>query len=134
MGENNPRPAFFYCDYIYKQLEVALDIGIKEAEFWSMTLAELGRAIDSHNRTEKRRAQERASYDYILAELIGRSVSRIYSSSAKMPDISEVYPTIFDSKEIQEQKQNKINELSVARFRQFADSFNANYKGGQKGQ
>ena len=44
-------------------------------------------------------AQEKATYDYILADLIGKSVSRLYSSSNTMPDIAEVYPSLFDSKE-----------------------------------
>lgn len=62
-----------------------------------MTIAELERAIDSKKRVQKQQAQEKANYDYILADLIGRSISRIYNSSNKMPDISAVYPTLFDS-------------------------------------
>ena len=45
-----------------------------------------------------------------------------------MPDISEVYPTLFDSKEIEEKKQENKNKLSALRFKQFADSFNSKFK------
>lgn len=93
-----------------------------------MTIAELDRAIASKKRMEKLRAQERASYDYILADLIGRSVARIYSSTATMPEIAEAYPSLFDTKEIQEQKAAKQAELSAARFKQFAESFNKRFK------
>ena len=72
-----------------------------------MTIAELERATESRARVEKRRAQERATYDYILADLIGKSVSRIYNSSNHMPDISEAYPTLFDSEEIEEKKEEQ---------------------------
>ena len=93
-----------------------------------MTLAELERLVESKKRTQKVQAQERASYDYILADLIGKSISRIYSSSAHMPEISEVYPTLFDTKEIEIQKQEKKAELSALRFKQFANSYNKKFK------
>lgn len=109
-------------------------MGITEHEFWSMTLAELGRSIESKKRVMKDRAKEKASYDYILANLIGISVSRIYDKNAKLPEITTVYPTLFDSAELQEQKQKKQDELSAARFKQFANSFNKRFEkgGGQK--
>jgi hypothetical protein len=89
-----------------------------------MTIAELTRAIESKERQEKERLKEKAIFDYNLADLIGRSISRIYSSSAKMPEIATIYPSLFDSEEIKQQKQVRLNELSVARFKQFADTFN----------
>ena len=117
-----------FADFIYKWLDNALDYGISENEFWNMTLSELTRAIESKKRVDKVRLQEKANFHYILANLIGKSISRIYSSSNKMPDISEVYPTLFDSKEIEEKKQENKNKLSALRFKQFADSFNSKFK------
>lgn len=93
-----------------------------------MTLAELERAINSKRRVEKQRLQEKASFDYILADLIGRSVARIQSSANHMPEIGEVYPTLFDSKEIQEKKQEQKTELSALRFKLFAESYNKKFK------
>lgn len=93
-----------------------------------MTIPELQRAINSYNRKRKQQAQEKATFDYLLADLIGRSVSRIYSSSNTMPEISEAYPTLFENEEIQQRKQAKQAELSVLRFRQFADSYNKKFQ------
>lgn len=93
-----------------------------------MTLAELDRAIASKKRIQKQQAQEKASYDYILADLIGRSVSRIYNSSNKLPEISAVYPTLFDIKDIEQKKTDTKMQLSALRFKQFAQSFNEKYK------
>lgn len=90
-----------------------------------MTIAELNRAIESKKRIKTLEDKEKAVFDYTLAELIGRSISRIYSSSARYPDISEVYPSLFDSVEIQEQKQKQKDELSALRFRQFAQAHNS---------
>ena len=92
-----------------------------------MTIAELDRLIESKKRIQKREQQDKASFDYILADLIGRSVARLYSSSARMPEISAAYPTLFDSEEIQEKKQEKKNELSALRFKQFAQAYNKKF-------
>ena len=111
-------------DYIYKWLEAALDIGILEKDFWDMTLLEVDRALKSYERVKRREAQEKASYDYILADLIGRSVARVYHSTNKIPPIYEAYPGLFDNKEMQEKQQEKKDKLSALRFRQFANAFN----------
>lgn len=93
-----------------------------------MTVGEVKRAFLSYNRRHTNEAREKASYDYILADLIARSMARIYSSSATYPDISEIYPTLFDNKEIQEKKAEQKAALSALRFKQFAQSFNQRFK------
>ena len=93
-----------------------------------MTIAELIRAVESKKRMLKLASQERASFDYALADMIGRSINRIYSSSATMPEIYEVYPTLFDSREIQERKAEQQAEISALRFKQFAESFNSRFE------
>lgn len=103
-------------------------MGLTEAEFWNMTIAELERYFASRQRMEKQRAQEKATFDYTLAELIGRSIARIYNSSNRMPDISEAYPSLFDSQELAEKKQEKQAELSALRFKQFAQSYNQKFR------
>lgn len=94
-----------------------------------MTLAEVIRAIDSYNRRYKAAERQQAAFDYILADAIGKSVSRIYSSSAQMPKLYELYPALFDSEEIKEQEQIKKDKLSVLRFKQFAQAHNNKFKG-----
>lgn len=93
-----------------------------------MTLAEFERLIDSKRRVKEREAKERATYDYILGDLIGRSISRIYSSSATYPAIYEAYPTIFNKEEMEQKKQEQTMELSAIKFKQFAESFNKRFK------
>ena len=92
-----------------------------------MTISELERLIESKKRIKRRQDQERASFDYILADMIGRSVSRIYSSSAKLPEINEAYPSLFDKEEIKEKKQERKTELSALRFKQFAQAYNKKF-------
>lgn len=97
-----------------------------------MTLAELGRALNSKKRMMKLNEQKRASYDWILADLIGRSVARIHSSSNRYPPIYDAYPTLFESEEVIQKQQEKKAELSALRFKQFAQSYNAKYKEASK--
>ncbi len=118
----------FFSDVVYKWLDTALDEGISERDFWEMSLAELRRAIASKQRVYKAQMQEKASMDYMLAELIGRSVARIYNSNNKMPEISEAYPSLFNSKEIEEKKAEQQAEISALRFKQFAASYNQKFK------
>jgi len=93
-----------------------------------MTIAELERAIASKKRVKKIEAQEKASFDYMLADLFGKSIARIYSSSARFPDIREVYPTLFDSIAVEEKRQEKKMEASAIRFKLFAQSYNKRFK------
>lgn len=116
----------FFGDTIFKKLDNALDWGISEADFWSMTLAELERLFESKRRMKKQKAQEQAYFDYQLADLIGVSVGRIYNKSTKMPSVEEAYPNIFDAFDAEE-KQKKQDELSAARFKQFAEAFNKKF-------
>lgn len=81
----------------------------------------------SRHRVQRERLQETTTLHYTLADLIGRSVSRIYNSSNTMPDISEVYPTLYDSEQMKQRKQEKQAELSALRFKQFAQSFNQKF-------
>lgn len=96
-----------------------------------MTLAEIKRAMESKLRVRKIEAQEKATFDYILADLIGISMSRcLDASKIQYPTIEEVYPNLFEEKIIQkqEEKVKKQDELSALRFKLFAKSYNENYK------
>lgn len=98
-----------------------------------MTIAELERALKSYKRKQLEAAKEKASYDYILANLIGKSIARVYSSANTYPEIQEVYPNLFNNEDLEEKRQAKKAELSALRFRQFADFHNKKFKkGGSK--
>ena len=101
-----------------------------------MTIGEIERHIQSKQRVEKVKAQEKAAFDYILAGLIGANVMHFYSpSSIEVPRIEEAYSSLFESdatEKIQDKKKEQLNELSALRFKQFANSYNTNYKEVQK--
>ena len=39
--------------------------------------------------------KEKATFDYLLADLIGRSVGRLYNKNNSYPKINEVYSSLF---------------------------------------
>ena len=93
-----------------------------------MTIAELRRAVLSRNRVRKLEMQEKANYDYTLAQLIGRACGMAFGTvKTQFPGLAEVYPLLFDSEEMKRKQQEKQAELSALRFKQFAESFNQRF-------
>jgi hypothetical protein len=127
-GSSEPSPKTF-TEYIDKLLLNSLDSGIKEVEFWDMTIAEIVREIESKNRIFIAEAKYKASSDYILASLITRGVSIVLGSKESFPPIEEVYPNLYADADIENKKRiEQKNNLSTLRFLQFAQSYNQRFK------
>lgn len=73
-----------------------LEAGITEEFFWKSTYGEMLRYMKAYSNILLRERQDKASFDYQLSNLIGISVSRLFSSDSKFPEIYDAYPTIFD--------------------------------------
>lgn len=95
-----------------------------------MTIGEVIRAIESGNRIRRLEAQERASYDYIQASLIVKGISITLGEKSSYPTLQEAYPKLFDdiADKQKEELQARKDELSVLRFKQFAQSYNNKLK------
>lgn len=112
---------FFFTDKLDKWLNTALVYGITEHEFWNMTLAEVTRAVEAKQKVEKLELKQKAIFDYKLANLIAIGFAN------RLPDIWEMYPTLFNSEEEIEKREKKQAELSALRFINFAESFNKRF-------
>lgn len=108
-------------------MENALDIGIKESDFWEMTIAELNREVESYQRRKIQESKLRASFDYTLAQMIGLSVNRaINGSDSDYPTMEEIYPTLFKEKSSQ-QAEAKADSKAMAfaiQLKQFSQQHN----------
>lgn len=92
-----------------------------------MSIGEVLRRVRSY----ERKRQEQAFFDWTLGNLIGSSVGRCLSNDIEYPELHEAYPSIFNSKEIQEAEEEKRNQANVANFMKFAAAHNLKLK--QKG-
>lgn len=92
-----------------------------------MTFQELQNCFESRSRVIKREKQEQATFDYILGDLIGRSIARIYNSENSYPKIYEVYPSIFDKEEMEQAEFDRRMELSALKLQEFTKSFNEKF-------
>ena len=116
--ENSP---FLFTNKMETWLETALVYGISEFDFWNMTIAEILRAVEAKQKVEKLEHKQKAIYDYKLANLISIGFAH------KLPDIWEMYPTLFDSEDEIQKREQKQAELSALRFINFAESFNKRF-------
>lgn len=108
-----------------KLLEVAMDTGLLELDFWNMTVGEVNRHIESYNRRHITAAKEKANSDYILANLIGKSIGIILGDKSPMPTLQEAYSNLFEGESQQEEDRTDVSAL---RFKLFAQSYNQRYK------
>ena len=126
--DNCPAP-YLFTDKIWQILDNALDWGISEFDFWNMSLAELERLFESKRRIQKQNAQDKAYFDYKLADLIGASVAiRFNKSGSELPLIEKVYPDIFDAEKMKAERKKAKDKLLVAQFMQFANAHNQKFE------
>lgn len=103
--------------------------GIREAEFWHMTIGEAVREIDAY--AERRR--DRAYFEYNNALAVGLFIGSMFSSG-KAPSIEDIYPDIFSDEEEKkrEAEEEARTQRSVANFISFANSFNKRFDNGNR--
>lgn len=115
-------------------MDTALDAGVSVLDFWELTPLEVNKVIESRNRVKKVEAQEKASFDYILASLIGRNIARVMDGKTQIPRVEEVYTDLFADRqeEIQAQEEARKVELFTARLKQFSQAHNEKMNKGAK--
>lgn len=111
--------------YVMKLLEATLVTGIREAEFWEMTVGEAVRACDAY----QDRRRDTAYFAFTNAMAVGLFVSSVFSSKSP-PEIHDIYPELF--KEDEEAEQKIQDSKSVANFINFANAFNRNFDNGDR--
>lgn len=81
----------------------------------------------SKKRIIERERKEKAYFDYILADIIGHSVGRLFDEKSTYPCIEDIYSDLYNSKERQEEKQKQQEQISILRFKQFAENLNRKF-------
>lgn len=106
-----------------------------ENEFWDLSLGEIARRLESYQRVKKRDQQEKASFDYVQANLIAKLVGKILGDKSETPKIEDVYPTLFKEEvETEEEPIQSSPEKDAIAFMTFAQQFNKKFEGGNTEQ
>lgn len=109
----------------FKRLLIkCLEADITEEFFWNSTYGEMLRYMKAYSNRIQRERQDRAFFDYQLSNLIGISVSRLFSSDGSFPDIHDAYPGIFTPPS-QEEKMNQEAMKMKARMIEYTEHHNA---------
>ena len=109
----------------FKRLLIkCLEAGITEEFFWNSTYGEMLRYMKAYSNRLLRERQDKAFLDYQLSNLIGISVSRLFSSNSKFPEIHEAYPSIFEPPSPEEIANMRAMEMK-ARMIEYTEQHNA---------
>ena len=104
-----------------------LQLGLTEREFNSMTMAEVKRWIDAHEKCRIRELKEQAMISYISVDLIGVSVGRLLSKDVSYPQFTEAFASLFSEeeiKQIEEERAKAKYEQTIARMKAMAQAHN----------
>lgn len=109
-------------------LEAALQCDISVKDFWDMTYLEVIQTIRAYEKKKKLGLQERASMVYQGAQLVSCFMSALYSKKAKLPTLSEAFPTLFEKGETEDTEDEKANIM------EFVERHNRRLKHGRKNE
>lgn len=70
--------------------------------------------------------KEQAFFDYVLGDLVGRSMARVYGANNQYPKIYDAYPSLYNKEEMERKDMERRTELSALRLQEFLKSFNDN--------
>lgn len=119
-------------EMIDSMLEQCMIIGMTENDFYNSTLAQVTRYVKSYQDKQQRDMEEKAFFDWQLANLVGISVGRLMSKNAQFPKLEEAYPFV----KVSDQQQNEVGDdgltpeereiiINQERMRAWAEQMNA---------
>ena len=108
-------------------LEQCMSIGMREEDFYNSTIKQITRYVESYNKQQENQLQEKAFFDYQLANLIGMSVARLLSKDAKFPSFEKAYPFINKEAKTEVDEEWEM-EVQHNRLREWAEQINKKFK------
>ena len=108
-------------------LEQCMSIGMREEDFYNSTIKQITRYVESYNKQQENQLQEKAFFDYQLANLIGMSVARLLSKDAKFPTFEKAYPFINKDAKTEVDEEWEM-EVQHNRLREWAEQINKKFK------
>lgn len=101
-------------------LDICLDSGLSELDFWNMTVGEVIRYLQSYERRRTNEMREKAMFVYRLADLIGVSCGRYYTKEFVYPEIYEVFSGLYTEEEVETARQEERDRKMIEKLKQMA--------------
>ena len=113
---------------LMKLRDDCLTAGVKEMDFWNMTVGEAVRALEAFNERRK----DRAYFAYTEAMAVGLFVASMFSTK-KPPALEDIYPELFpkDEEGVSQAEEEARIAKSEANFIKFANAFNRRFNNGR---
>ena len=115
-------------DIVKHMMEICLEAGLDEDDFWEMTYKEISNYIVAFRKRKETEFKNALIINHALGDLIGISVGRLFSKDANYPSVIELYPNVFveEQEELKEQKQKELNERIKANMIAFGMAYKNN--------
>ncbi len=91
-----------------------VECGMDEDKYWNSTFGEVARYIQAYNNKLRTDIKMSLRASHLTADLVATSVARLLDSDVKLPDITEMYPDLFEDeiKELEAIKEKeRLNKL-----------------------
>ena len=129
-GDSSSEPLTFES-HMMDLLEKCVSIGMREEEFYHSTLAQVTRYVESYNKQQENQLQEKAYFDYQLANLIGMSLSRLLNKNAKYPEFRKAYPFIKSDTEKEVDEEWEMEKQHI-KLMEWAEQMNKKFEKNKK--
>lgn len=103
-----------------------LDIGGSPFDFWEYTTAEILDLINSFNRVYLQKKKDKTLENYRLSQMIANHVSLLISNEARVLDVWEYAPELFNEEKAQVEEQRRQQQVlqHKEQMRAFTERFN----------
>lgn len=103
-----------------------LDIGGNPFDFWEYTPLEILDLVESFNRVYIQKKKEKIIESYRLSQMIANHVSLLISNEARVLDVWEYAPELFNEEKAQVEEQRRQQQVlqHKEQMRAFAERFN----------
>ena len=84
--------------------------------------------MNAYRRRKEAEFKESVTVNHLLGDLVGVSVSRLFSKEAKYPSVVEMFPNLYKEEQeaLKEQKQKELNERIKANMMAFGMAYKNN--------
>lgn len=120
---DSPNNNVMFENHVMDLLGQCMSIGMKENEFYELTLDQITRYVESYTKQQENKYQDQAFFDYQLANLIRIAIGGLIDKKVSFPALEKAYPFVKGTyeKEVDEQWEMEVQRIKL---REWAEQMN----------